>query len=411
MSDSGAGNGVGGQVEPFSFPDGVIVSNGPLEVLEYLQTGDVAAAHQLARAQLASVGSDAAALAQWRRWAAICAFWEGDFAHVEELGSDDGLEGELLRGAIHALRGDEPEADEAYERALELALAAGDPVLETSTRALRAQFMASFDPERSLDDSRLAEQLARSTNQDWWVAFARFTEAVALDSGGRFAEAAAAYEEAVSAIPTVLERAATELHFAEFSVRSGDKARAVALLDHVIPVFERANAKYWLTRALLARASVERDRGGRWLRQARSVAGDDPAYARLFVPIRGLSIRIGPSPSAVMGDEPVSFITRHAELALYALVMAGSDGVPADDLAGWLWPDSSLERSRPRLRTLLWQLRNGLGSEAWRVQRSRGMVGIELNGVDVEYSADPAESMVMFTNFGLDQPSFFGSGN
>jgi hypothetical protein len=36
------------------------------------------------------------------------------------------------------------------------------------------------------------------------------------------------------------------------------------------------------------------------------------------------------------------------------------------------------------------------------------MVGIELNGVDVEYSADPAESMVMFTNFGLDQPSFFG---
>jgi hypothetical protein len=59
---------------------------------------------------------------------------------------------------------------------------------------------------------------------------------------------------------------------------------------------------------------------------------------------------------------------------------------------------------------MLWQLRNGLGSEAWRVQRSRGMVGIELNGVNVEFSTNPAESMVMFTNFGLDQPSFLASG-
>jgi tetratricopeptide (TPR) repeat protein len=385
------------------------LSGGPLDVLEHFQTGDVAAAYQLARAELASANSGAER-AQWRRWAAVCAFWEGDFAHVEELGSDGGLEGELLQGSLHALRGHEPEADEAYERALELALASQDPVLEASTRALRAQFMAGFDPERSLEDSRLAEQLARSTNQAWWVAFARFTEAVSLDSGGRFVEAGAAYEEAISVIPTVLERAAAELHFAEFSARAGDKQRAIALIDRVIPVFERANAKYWLTRTLLARASVERDRGGRWLRQARAIAGDDLAYTRLFVPARGLNITIGTTSSAVLGDEPIAFITRHAELALYALVMASPAGIPADEFAGWLWPDSARERSRPRLRTMLWQLRNGLGSEAWRVQRSRGMVGIELNGVNVEFSTNPAESMVMFTNFGLDQPSFLAPG-
>jgi hypothetical protein len=38
------------------------------------------------------------------------------------------------------------------------------------------------------------------------------------------------------------------------------------------------------------------------------------------------------------------------------------------------------------------------------------MVGIELNGVNVEFSTNPAESMVMFTNFGLDQPSFLAPG-
>lgn len=411
MSDNGAEVVPGGKSESESFPDAASTFSGPLDVLEHLQTGDVAAAHRLVRAELDSAGPEDSALVQWRRWAAICAFWEGDFARVEELGSDGGLEGELLRGAIHALRGDEPEADEAYERALELALATQDPVLETSTRALRAQFMAGFDPERSLNDSLLAQELARSTNQHWWVAFARFTEAVALDSSGRFAEAGAAYEEAILSIPTALERAACELHFAEFSARAGDKTRAIALLNHVIPVFEHANAKYWLTRSLLARASVERDRGGRWLRQARAVAGDDQAYARLFVPANGLSITIGLTSSAVMGDDPISFLTRHAELALYALVMVSPAGISADEFAEWLWPDSTLERARPRLRTLLWQLRNGLGSEAWRVQRSRGMVSIELNGVNVDNSSDPAESMLMFTNFGLDQPSFFGPDN
>jgi tetratricopeptide (TPR) repeat protein len=403
MSDAGAA------ASDNLVPDVPGSGGGPLEVLEYLETGDVAAAHAVARQQLALAAQDDESVAQWRRWAAICAFWEGDFSQVEALGSGDDIEGHLLQGAVHALRGEEPEADEAYERALILAAAGLDRSVEVSARALRAQFMAGFDPERSLEDARTAEDLARELSQDWWISFSRFTEAVALDSSGNFDLALSAYEDAIAGIPTVLERAAAEMHFAEFCVRSGDKTRAIALLDEVIPVFERANANYWLTRALLARASVERDRGGRWLQRARQVAGDDPAYERLFVPLHGLNIKIGPQPVAVMGDEPVTFITRHAELALYALVLAAPEGIAADDLAKWLWPDSGLQRSRPRLRTLLWQLRNGLGSEAWRVQRSRGMVGIELNGVDVEYSADPDESMVMFTNFGLDLPPFFKS--
>ena len=385
------------------------VSGGPLEVLGFLQTGDVAAAHAVALQQLASAAPDDKAVAQWRRWAAICAFWEGDFSQVEALGSGDDIEGHLLKGAVHALRGEEPEADEAYERALILASSGPDRSVEVSARALRAQFMAGFDPERSLEDARVAEDLARELSADWWIAFSRFTEAVALDSSGIFDQAAEAYEDAVTGIPTVLERAAAEMHYAEFCVRTGDKTRAIALLDDVIPIFERANANYWLTRALLARASVERDRGGRWLQRARQVAGTDPAYERLFVPLNGLSIRIGAQPATIMGEQPVTFITRHAELALYALVLAAPTGIAADDLAKWLWPDSGLQRSRPRLRTLLWQLRNALGSEAWRVQRSRGQVGIELNGVDVEYSTDPEESMVMFTNFGLDLPPFFKS--
>jgi DNA-binding SARP family transcriptional activator len=52
-------------------------------------------------------------------------------------------------------------------------------------------------------------------------------------------------------------------------------------------------------------------------------------------------------------------------------------------IAEIFWPGVTLDRQRARLRTLLWQARNSLGADAWRVQRQHDLVVFDTSGVDV----------------------------
>jgi DNA-binding SARP family transcriptional activator len=55
----------------------------------------------------------------------------------------------------------------------------------------------------------------------------------------------------------------------------------------------------------------------------------------------------------------------------------------AQELSDVFWPGIPEERQRARLRTLLWQARNSLGADAWRVQRQGNIVVLDTSGVDV----------------------------
>ena len=55
-------------------------------------------------------------------------------------------------------------------------------------------------------------------------------------------------------------------------------------------------------------------------------------------------------------------------------------------IAEIFWPGVTLERQRARLRTLLWQARNSLGADAWRVQRQHDLVVFDTSGVEVNGS-------------------------
>lgn len=95
---------------------------------------------------------------------------------------------------------------------------------------------------------------------------------------------------------------------------------------------------------------------------------------------------IGPG-SVTLGGEPVRFATRHAELAIYLLALAGADGMGRDELIGALWPGVESRAARPRLRTALWQIRRALCDHAWRIERERGLVVLALDGVNLDLRA------------------------
>lgn len=92
--------------------------------------------------------------------------------------------------------------------------------------------------------------------------------------------------------------------------------------------------------------------------------------------------------SVTIAQQPVRFATRHAELFVYLLALAGADGLARDDVISALWPEVELHDARPRLRTALWQVRRALGEHAWRIARERGVVLFDLDGVRLDVAPD-----------------------
>jgi DNA-binding SARP family transcriptional activator len=68
---------------------------------------------------------------------------------------------------------------------------------------------------------------------------------------------------------------------------------------------------------------------------------------------------------------------------LFLLALAGSDGIHAEQLAEQLWPDARVDHKHllARVRTLLWDARDGLGADSWRLERVGPVVRLDLTGV------------------------------
>jgi DNA-binding SARP family transcriptional activator len=98
----------------------------------------------------------------------------------------------------------------------------------------------------------------------------------------------------------------------------------------------------------------------------------------------GLRIEVIGPPSVRIDGVPVRFATRHAELAVYLLALAGPAGIDAGTMGRWLWPSAPPHRWGPRLRTLLWQVRSALADEAWRLRRQGPAVVLDLARAEVD---------------------------
>ena len=367
--------------------------------LEAYAKGDLVGAEQRARDALlladsaGTPGDSIVALV----YLALYAFCLGDFERSLQIlrraeAVMDGLaeprnEGALVQGftgVVEAKRGRQDEAERRFSDALRRAEADRAPWYEVMVRSLRAEHTAAWAPHRSLLDARRAQADAERLGDAWWFAMARYAEGVALGALGDLREARTVLEAAIGLLSNPIERGFAQLELGEVLLSLQDRPGARAVLEEARLAFDGAGARYWATRASLAMGSADRDRGGRWLRLARSTAVAHPAYDRLFSPTQDLQITVLGPPAVLLDGRRVEFLTRHAELATYLLAIAGPAGIPADELTTALWPGVDQRRAGPRLRTLLWQVRNALAREAWRVQRRRGLVLLDLTGVEVD---------------------------
>ena len=330
------------------------------------------------------------------------AFWAGDFTALDELLSTapalvgpgpwpDEIAAQVvfqrsLGAVLASLRGNRDDAERGFFDAL--ALSGGQPVDEARVIAysLRAAFASDGEPERALDDVGRARQLSSAVGNSELAAVASIGEGWALSELGQLEEAASVLQDATENLPDSLGRSVAQLRLAEVELMMGDRASARSSVDTARETFLKAEARYWGARAVLLTGAIDRDRGGRWLKLARELALPDPAYERLFLPEGMLSIELSAKSAVRRDGVPVVFLTRHAEAAVRLLAMSGPEGMSIQRIADIFWPGVPPDRQRARLRTLLWQARNSLGADAWRLQRQHDLVALDTSGVDVHGS-------------------------
>ena len=329
----------------------------------------------------------------------LCAFWSGDFAALDEMlditselvgpgpWSDEVAARVVLQRSLSAvlasLRGQREEAEINFAAAL--APSGGQAVDEARVVAysMRAALASEGLPERALEDVQRARQISSALGKHELAAVAAIGEGWAHSELGQLDQAAQVLQAASTELPGNLERSVAQLRLAEVQLRIGDRATAREIVDAARETFLEAEARYWGARASLLTGAIDRDRGGRWLKLARELSLPDPAYDRLFLPKGSLTIDVSAAASVLRDGVPVEFLTRHAEAAVRLLAMSRSNGMSAQELSDVFWPGIPEERQRARLRTLLWQARNSLGADAWRVQRQGNIVVLDTSGVDV----------------------------
>jgi len=332
----------------------------------------------------------------------LTAFWAGDFTALDELLVSapatvgpgpwpDEIAAQVvfqrsLGAVLSSLRGNRDDAETGFLDAL--ALRGGQPVDEARIIAysMRAAFASDGLPERALEDVGRARELSSAVGNSELAAVASIGEGWALSELGELKEAASVLQDSTEILPDGLGRSVAQLRLAEVHLMMGDRVAARSAVDSARETFIKAEARYWGARAALLTGSIDRDRGGRWLKLARELALPDPAYERLFLPEGALSIDLSAKSPVCRDGMPIVFLTRHAEAAVRLLAMSGSEGMSVQHIADVFWTGVAPDRQRARLRTLLWQARNSLGADAWRVQRQHDLVVFDRSGVDVSGS-------------------------
>jgi hypothetical protein len=332
---------------------------------------------------------------------AILACHEGDFEGADRLAAD-GLAGadpddhaaRAVLSCARAVVANHWGHDEDRRRWFELAVTTAEnaskptPAFHGVALALQAEMGVEEPAEDRLRQAWAAAALL-SGELPWWRRIAvRAVAVTAAAAGDReasdtaldslLAEDVDGYERGRA----LLVRAANRQQF--------DDDPALDLLQEAYDQLAGADARFWAARAALEAAVVDAEHAGEWRDRAVALSTGDPAFVRLLrtehqLEIRGGSgVLAGVSGGTFLDGEPVAFLTRHAELTLYLLILAGRNGLTATELASRLWPEAPARRHRPRLRTCLWQIRKSLGEEHWRLRRTPSQIFFDADGVVYE---------------------------
>jgi len=302
-----------------------------------------------------------------------------------------------VSGMIWRLRGDDGRALADFEAALALAAAHGSLADEVYLRMLRIAGGDFPDGDTVEADLVWCRRVLAEVDDDRLRVHVRLAEGWGLAAMGRSEEAIARIDAAAPILDSPIERAVNELRAAEILAADGrvDEARDRAAAAHEI--FAAWRARYWSARAMVLMAGLDGDRSARRIRGLLSDLPSDVAYVRLVDPVGSLVIDLDGPGVASRDGHPLEFLTRHAESALRLVVAAGDEGITVDELAAILWPGADPARIGQRVRTMLWQVRSALGTDAWRLQRRRSTVTFTTVGCEVNGAIDRSSIVALFS--------------
>jgi len=120
----------------------------------------------------------------------------------------------------------------------------------------------------------------------------------------------------------------------------------------------------------------------------------EPAYQRLFAESAELTLVAHGAGQVLRSGRPLEFRGHHACRAVFLLALAGPDGVHVEQLAESLWPGAGCDHRRllGRVRTLLWQVREGLGPHSWRLRRDGPIISLDLAGAVFDVARTRADA-------------------
>ena len=340
---------------------------------------------------------------------AILASHEGDFEGADRLAiqglagadPDDHASRAVLlsaRAVVHCHWGRAEEMRAFFDAALaEVQIAPEQTPFHGVTIALRAEMCEDDPPAERLRQAWAATALLGG-EVPWWRRIAVRAVAVTAAAAGDREASDGALESLLAEEVDGYERGRSLLVLAA-NRQQFDGEPAVDALTEAYEALASCDARYWACQAALAAAAADPEHAGEWRDKAIALSTGDPAFVRLLRTDHQLEIRSGSgllagvSGGTYLDGEPVAFLTRHAELTLYLLLLAGRDGLAASALASRLWPEAPTRRHRPRLRTCVWQIRKSLGDEHWRIRRTPSHIYFDSEGVifDPEAVAAMAE--------------------
>lgn len=404
---------------------------------EAFQLGDLRGCQKVAEEalELAKLRGNKRAQAFARLLLAFFALYEGSFAQAEaELALADAKFEEITDpaarsehplvqtalGALHAFRGNWPESERYFAKALALT--------ETTTLtkryaavtlAVRAELTAVIHPQRAAQDADEARAFWPQGVGGIWLAWALRAGGVAARLRLDYAMSLALLQKAYDTCSNPFERGRSLLEKGRTLIASAKDVAAPqpasSLADAVDPLLEAAdifrssNAQFWLTQTFLALAEADSQSFAWWQGKARTTALTDRAYARLFEsedqtflsPEGQLRIRLHGEPGVFVGGASVRFPTKQAELLVYALAIAGPEGDDRETLTAKLWPTADVKQASQKLRTALWQAKISLGPEVWRLERKGDRLSLSLEGAHVDDHAARAVVERLVTLGGL----------
>jgi len=310
------------------------------------------------------------------------------------------------QGVVAALRGQADHADERFALALKTASEIKVSWYVAITLVLRAEFTAWVQPTRSLADARNGLEQLITWGDVWWQTWALRAQGVAARETGDLEASVQVLRHLLARDLNPMERGVALLALGETIVRTDHPGEAVPVLNEARGLLEPLGARYWVVRCWIALAEVGPRRAER-RRRALALADDDLAYRHLLIGRSTLRITMLGDAAVWLGNERLRFPTHKAELAIFALALAGSAGMHEDVLLDRLWHGAPADRARGRLRTLLWQIRRVLGREAWRLERRGDTIRLDLGGVEVDVlvARCRASSILVHTSDNVDVAS------